>query len=223
MADPTVRPAKPKLYKMVSLPKVTGGASIKVGGQTITGGGSSLNGIIKAMNSLGATINSVAIITESIAKQTQRTIAVEIRQQSELIRRQEKLQKAKISDSRKKEERRKKEAQKQKDAESEKKSEAGGKFISKFAKFVTNAAGGFLSGIAQLLGGIFRAFVVTAVLDWISKPGNTAKVGTIIKGIIGIFKVFQRILAFGMGNALEGIAKMIENPISFKGLFGAVQ
>lgn len=223
MADPTVKPAKPKLYKMVSLPKITGGATIKVGGQTIAGGGSSLTGIIKAMNSLGATTNSIAIITESIAKQTHQTIATEIRQQSELIRRQEKLRRAKKVETRKKEDKRKKDAQKQKDQESEKQSESGGKILGKFAKFVTNAAGGFLSGIAQLLGGIFRAFVVTAVLDWISKPGSTAKVGTIIKGIIGIFKVFQRILAFGMGSALEGIAKMIENPISFKGLFGAVQ
>lgn len=223
MATPTDRPAKPKLYKMVSVPKVSGGATIKVGGTTIAGGGTSLNGIIKAMNSLGATVNSVAIITESIAKQTQRTIATEIRQQSELIRRQERLRKTKVKTDREKEDRKRKEAQRQRDAESEKKSEAGGKFLVKFTKFATAAAGGFFQGLATLLGGLFRAFVVTAVLDWIVKPGNTDKVVSIIKGIVGIFKVFQRLLSFGVTSALEGLAKVIDNPISFKGLFGAVQ
>ena len=223
---PVNRSIRPRLYKMVSLPKTSGGgATIRAAGSTLTGGGASTSmvGIIKAMNSLGATINSIAIITESITKSTQKTIATEIRQQSELIRREEKLRKAKIKSDKEKEERKRKEAGKQRDAESEKKAEAGGKFLTKFVKFATSAAGGFFSGLANIFGSIFRMFVMTSVLDWIAKPGNTDKVINILKGVIGIFKVFQRLLSFGVTNALEGLAKLIENPISFKGLFGAVQ
>jgi hypothetical protein len=224
MADPTTsRPPKPKLYKFVSVPSGTSGATIKVGGQTITGPGNSMVGIMKAMNSLGATVNSIAIITESIAKETSKTVATEIRQQSALVRRQEKLRKDKIKRDREKEDKRRKEAQRSRDADAEKKSEGLGKFFKSFTKLTTAAVGGFFSGIAKIFEAIFRGLVVYSVLDWISKPGNLGKLQSIIKGVIGIIKVFKRLIEFGLGNALDGIAKMIDGGISFKGLFGLFQ
>lgn len=223
MADPTSRPPKPRLYKYVSVPRGTVGATIKVGGQTITDPGSSMRGIMKAMNSLGATVNSIAIITESISKETSRTVATEIRQQSELIRRQEKLRKDKLKRDREKEERKKKEARRSKDSEAEKKSEGLGKFFKSFAKMTTQAVGGFFSGIAKIFEAIFRGLVVYSVLDWIGKPGNVGKLQTVIQGVIGIVKVFKRLVDFGLGNALDGIVRMLDGGISFKGLFGLFQ
>lgn len=223
MADPTSRPPKPKLYKYVSVPRGTTGATIKVGGQTITDPGSSMRGIMKAMNSLGATVNSIAIITESIAKETSRTVATEIRQQSELIKRQEKLRKDKIKRDREKEEKKKKEARRSKDAEAENKSEGLGKFFKSFAKMTTAAVGGFFSGIVKIFEAIFRGMVVYSVLDWMSRPGNVGKLQTVIQGVIGIVKVFKRLIDFGLGNALDGIVKMLDGGFSFKGLFGLFQ
>jgi hypothetical protein len=228
MADPTTtRPPKPKLYKYVTVPRSTSssGATLKVGGQTLSGGnvGNAWAGIIRSMNSLGATINSIAIITESIAKETSKTVATEIRQQSQLIKRQDKLRKDKVKRDREKEDRKRKEAQRNKDADAEKKSEGLGKFFSTFAKMTTAAVGGFFAGIVQLFEAIFKGIVVYSVLDWMSKPGNVGKLESIIKGVIGIVKVFKRLIDFGLGNALDGIAKMIEGGFSFKGLFGLFQ
>lgn len=226
MAEPIQRPPKPKLYKFVTVPRVaaTGGATIRVGGSTITGGASNSGAsVIKAMNSLGATINSVAIITESIAKQTSKTIATEIRQQSELVRRQEKLRKEKIKRDKEKEDTKRKKAQRDRDADAEKKSEGLGKFFKTFTKMTTAAAGSFFAGIAQLFEAIFRGLVVYSVLDWLSKPGNIGKLQVLIKGFIGIFRVFKRLIDFGVSSMLEGLVKIIDNPISFKGLFGLVQ
>lgn len=223
MADPTSRPPKPKLYKYVSVPRGTTGATIKVGGQTITDPGSSMRGIMKAMNSLGATVNSIAIITESIAKETSRTVATEIRQQSELVKRQEKLRKDKIKRDREKEDKKKKEARRTKDSEAEKKSEGLGKFFKSFAKMTTAAAGGFFAGIVKIFEAIFKGVVVYSVLDWMSRPGNVGKLQTIIQGVIGIVKVFKRLIDFGLGNALDGIVKMLDGGFSFKGLFGLFQ
>lgn len=227
MAEPIQRPPKPKLYKFVTVPRVTstGGATIRVGSSTITGGGAgpAAASMIKAMNSLGATINSVAIITESIAKQTSKTIATEIRQQSELVRRQEKLRKEKIKRDREKEDIKRKKSQRDRDADAEKKSEGLGKFFKNFTKMTTAAAGSFFAGIAQLFEAIFKGLVVYSVLDWLSKPGNIGKLQVLIKGFIGIFRVFKRLIDFGVSSMLEGLVKIIDNPISFKGLFGLVQ
>lgn len=227
MAEPTKRPPKPKLYKFVSVPRVTttGGATIRAAGSTLTGGGAgpAAASMIKAMNSLGATVNSVAIITESIAKQTSRTIATEIRQQSELIKRQEKARKEKIKRDREKEERKRKAARKEKDADAEKKSEGLGKFFKTFSKMATAVTGSLLGGLVKIFEAIFRSFVVLSVLDWLGKAGNINKVETIIKGLIGVFKVFKRLIDFGVSSMLEGLVKIIDNPVSFKGLFGIVQ
>jgi len=228
MAEPTERPAKPRLYKFVTVPKVTttGGATIRAGGSVLTGGGGvgpAAASMIKAMNSLGATVNSVAIITESIAKETSKTIATEIRQQSELAKRSDKLRKDKIKRDREKEDKLRKKAQRDKDADAEKKSEGLNKFFKGFAKMATAAAGSLFGGLVKIFEAIFKGVVIMSVLDWLGNAQNIGKIQTIIKGLIGVFKVFKRLIDFGVSSMLEGLVKIIDNPISFKGLFGLVQ
>lgn len=217
---------KARLYKYVTPPAIKGGATIQIGGKTVAGPSVGFTQLIKATNSLGATVNSIAIIVEDLNKTFASNMKLQMKQTEDMFKLREK-QSDKIQSDKKKQEgkQRKAEGLKQ-DEKAEATQEKKKSIVGSVAGTVGKAAAfglGFLKGIFDLFGSIFKAVVMYNVLDWISKPENLKKVESMIKSIKSIaqfiFKFVETFVNLGLG----GLADFLENPLSLKGLFGILK
>jgi len=146
--------------------------------------------LVRAFNSIGATLNSSVIITKQLYN-------VVLKDTQDRIKNQEKLDRA---------------SQRSRDAASEKSQEGGKSAIYKKVKnFFSSETPNFFRGIANLLGFVFRAFVIKNILDWVGNPANREKLVTLLKGIGSFFNFLWGWAKSGIGNTLDGLTKMFGN------------
>lgn len=234
--QPQVKIPRAKLYKMISYKgasgmrvptgdKMTPLVAAKFVGDMSTDLNSGMRSIISGINSLGATLNSLALVAEGMTYAVKSSVAEQIKGAEKIAKAEEKTKKQ--DDRRKKLEedrKRKEESRKQRD-QAEEDSEKGGKLFNKikdtFKEQSKKAFGGLFSGIAMLAKYFMKIFVSFAVLDWLAK--NPEKVQKLAKGLFALGKFIFKITEFLTGSALDGLIRFLENPISLKGFFGAVQ
>jgi len=209
MADaPTVKVKKAALYKMVSY----------------KGTNTGMQAVISGMNSLGQTLNSISLNSQAMVEGWRTNIATQISNNKALIKKEEQIaqneekrDKAKQVDEKK---RRGKAARD--DAENKSETQPALKKIAEaFKKGSTKAFGGLFSGIVKVAKWLFAIMAGWKVFEWIEK--NPDKVEALFKGLARIGKFVFKIVGFLAGSSLDGLTKFLENPISLKGLFGALQ
>lgn len=225
-----VKIPKAKLYKMVSYKGSVGSGAAKYTPLTAAKAMGevqvSVKSLISGINSLGATLNSVALTTEKLAESLGASISEQVRQADKVFSAQEKAR----NDEKKKQQseiaqRRKDEARKKRDESedlSEKKKPKYLQNIKKsFAENTKKAFGGLFGTLAKIAGFFLKYFVVFGLLDWMAK--NPEKVQRLAKGLAALGKFIYKVASFLVGSAFDGLTKFLENPISLKGFFGAVQ
>ena len=235
--QPQVKIPRAKLYKMISYKgasgmrvptgdKMTPLVAAKFVGDMSTDLNSGMRSIISGINSLGATLNSLALVAEGMTYAVKSSVAEQVKGAEKIAKAEEKAKKQ--DDRRKKieEDRKRKEASRKKRDQAEEDSEKGkGKVYNKiketFKEQSKKAFGGLFSGIARLAKYFMKIFVTFAVLDWLAK--NPEKVQKLAKGLFALGKFIFKITEFLTGSALDGLIRFMENPISLKGFFGAVQ
>lgn len=235
--QPQVKIPRAKLYKMISYKgasgmrvptgdKMTPLVAAKFVGDMSTDLNSGMRSIISGINSLGATLNSLALVAEGMTYAVKSSVAEQVKGAEKIAKAEEKAKKQ--DDRRRKieEDRKRKEASRKKRDESEEESEKGkGKVYNKiketFKEQSKKAFGGLFSGIARLAKYFMKIFVTFAVLDWLAK--NPEKVQKLAKGLFALGKFIFKVTEFLAGSALDGLIRFMENPISLKGFFGAVQ
>ncbi len=209
MADaPTIKVKKAALYKMVSY----------------KGTNTGMQAVISGMNSLGQTLNSISLNSQAMVEGWRTNIATQISNNKALIKKEEQIaqneekrDKAKQVDEKK---RRGKAARD--DAENKSETQPALKKIAEaFKKGSTKAFGGLFSGIVKVAKWLFAIMAGWKVFEWIEK--NPDKVEALFKGLARIGKFVFKIVGFLAGSSLDGLTKFLENPISLKGLFGALQ
>ena len=209
MADaPTIKVKRAALYKMVSY----------------KGTNTGMQAVISGMNSLGQTLNSISLNSQAMVEGWRTNIATQISNNKALIKKEEQIaqneekrDKAKQVDEKK---RRGKAARD--DAENKSETQPALKKIAEaFKKGSTKAFGGLFSGIVKVAKWLFAIMAGWKVFEWIEK--NPDKVEALFKGLARIGKFVFKIVGFLAGSSLDGLTKFLENPISLKGLFGALQ
>jgi len=235
--QPQVKIPRAKLYKMISY-KGTNGVRMPTGdkmtplvaakavGEMSSDLNSGMKSIISGINSLGATLNSLALVAEGMTYAVKSSVAEQVRGAEKIAKAEEKIQKQ--EDKRRKLEedaKRKQESKRQRDeaeGDAEKgKGKLGRKIKDTFKEQTKKAFGGLFSGIAMLAKYFMKIFIGFAVLDWLAK--NPEKVQHLAKGLFALGKFIFKITEFLVGSALDGLIKFLENPISLKGFFGAIQ
>ena len=224
-----VKIPKAKLYKMVSYKGSVGSGGSKYTPLTAAKAMGdvqiSVKSLISGINSLGATLNSVALTTEKLAESMAASVNAQIRNQNNLakvegkIRADEKKDKAKELTDKKKQQ-----ARELRDAAEAKSKKKPGKFQvirKEFKEQTKKAFGGLFGALARLAGFFLKYFVIFGLLDWLSK--NPEKVQRLAKGLAALGKFIFKVSSFLVGSAFDGLVKFLENPISLKGFFGAVQ
>ena len=217
--------AQARLYKMITPPKFKGGGiTVKVGDKVVTQPAAGFSKSISATNSLGASVNSIAIMVEemkdSFAQYTFKNMEL---RESMLQQREDyiKDEKKRIKDAKRAAIR---QAGLVKDRASEKIQEK--KTDKEEDKNTIGAAKkslGFFEGIAALLKNIFKSLLIYTVLDWMSKPENQGKLKKIFTAVKGMIEAFVKIADFLVTFGLDGLVEFLENPLSFKGLFGLLK
>ncbi len=89
----------------------------------------------------------------------------------------------------------------------------GSKFLDKVQNKAAKAAG---FGLFSLLKGI----LAYGILDWISKPENKEAVMMMVKGLMGIFKVFSFFVETAVGSTLGGFTKLFGGGSILERIFG---
>ena len=217
---------KARLYKYVTPPAIKGGATIKIGGKTVAGPSAGFTQLIKATNSIGATVNSIAIIVEDLNKTFASNMKMQMKQTEEMFKLREKQFDKIQSDKKKQEEKQKKAEGLKQDEKAEATQEKKKSIIGSVAGTVGKAAAfglGFLKGIFDLFGSVFKAVIMYNLLDWISKPENLKKVESMIKTIKSIAQFIFKFVETFVNMGLGGLADFLENPLSLKGLFGILK
>lgn len=199
---------QPTLYKMVTPPK---------------GEGSGMGSLVKSMNSLGTTINSIAFIAADMNKNFAKGIKHQISKQEDISKKHTKIENKKLTDKKKKEAALRKlmNRRQDQDAEADQKSiiaQFGGTMI-KAAKGVL----GFFEGLAKALEAIFVGFVSYAVFNWLGKAENKKKVKKFLDFMSSLGKFIIWAVTGLVNMGLGGITDFLDNPVSFKGLFGLVK
>ena len=221
---------KARLYKVITPPKAGGGITVKVGDSFTYGGGTEgMTTSVKAINRLGLTTNSIAVMVAKLNATFAESMKMQISQQQELAdQREEGIQK--LVDQRKVEaEDLKQKENLEEDLEGENQQEAVPKEKKGFgykAGAVVGAvsnAFGFFEGIAKFIGRIFRTMVTVAFLKWMGNPENLKKVEKVVQGVTNIGKWLLKIAGFLINMGLDGLTDFLENPLSFKGIFGIVK
>ena len=224
-----VKIPKAKLYKMVSYKGSVGSGGAKYTPLTAAKAMGdvqiSVKGLISGINSLGATLNSVALTTEKLAESMAASVNAQIRNADKIakveskIRADEKKQQARELTEKKKQQAR--ENRDEAEANSKKKP---GKFQvirKEFKEQTKKAFGGLFGALARIAGFFLKYFVIFGILDWLSK--NPEKVQRLAKGLAALGKFIYKVSSFLIGSAFDGLTKFLENPISLKGFFGAIQ
>ena len=214
--------SKARLYKMVSFKGIE---SRKLGQsdtkQIVTSANSGFKQMSFALNRLGATMNSMALMMESMNSSFKESINLQIQQQDKIANAQDKV----VNDQAQRERDDKREKEKalgrKADDDAEAKMEGANLFAKRtgyVAGFVAGKVGQGIMGFLQKLGAFFFKLVGYAALDWISK--NPEKVQKMVEAIAKIGKFVYKIASWLTGVALDGISDFMENPKSFKGIFG---
>jgi hypothetical protein len=226
---PVSRVPKAKLYKMISYKGSTGVASKftpLTAAQAMGEVQSGVKSILSGLNSMGATLNSMALSVEKLSESLGKSVGEQIKNADKIFKAEEKAKKSEEKTRRdgltkkKKEEARKR---RDKSEEESEKSQPGlfGKITEKFKKETKKAFGGMFGALARIAGFFLKYFVIFGILDWMSK--NPDKVEKLAKGLASLGKFIFKIANFLVGSALDGLIRFLENPISIKGLFGAIQ
>lgn len=233
--QPQVKIPRAKLYKMISykgssgvrMPtgdKMTPLVAAKFVGDMSTDLNSGMKSIISGINSLGATLNSLALVAEGMTYAVKSSVAEQVKGVEKIAKAEEKAKKQEDKRRKLEEDRKKKEASRKQRDKAEDESEKNpllGKIKETFKEQTKKAFGGLFSGIAMLAKFFMKVFVSFAVLDWLAK--NPEKVQKLAKGLYALGKFIFKITEFLTGSALDGLIRFLENPISLKGFFGAVQ
>lgn len=235
--QPQVKIPRAKLYKMISYKgssgvrvptgdKMTPLVAAKFVGDMSTDLNSGMKSIISGINSLGATLNSLALVAEGMTYAVKSSVAEQVKGAEKIAKAEDKAKKQEDKRRKLEEDRRRKEASRKKRDQSEEESEKGkaplfNKIKDTFKEQSKKAFGGLFSGIARLAKYFMKIFIGFAVLDWLAK--NPEKVQKLAKGLYALGKFIFKVTEFLTGSALDGLIRFMENPVSLKGFFGAVQ
>ena len=228
-----VKVPKATLYKMVSYKGTTGGkkytpmAAADEMGKMQGDMGKGFQAVIGGINSLGASINSIALGVQSMTSSLKTSIGKQVKAANKI----EKVQKEAIKADDDREREKLKNEQRQKKLEqrnqSEEDGEVGGKRglfknIGKaFKENTKKSFGGLFTGLVRLSTYFLKIVMGMAALTWIAK--NPEAIQRLAKTLATVGKFILNISSFLAGNAFNGLIKFLENPISLKGLFGALQ
>ena len=229
----SIKVPKATLYKMVSYKGSTGGKkytplqSADEMGKMQGDMGKGFQAVIGGINSLGASINSIALGVQSMTSSLKTSIGKQVKAANKI----EKVQKEAIKADDDREREKIKNEQRQKKLEqrnqSEEDGEVGGKRglfknIGKaFKENTKKSFGGLFTGLVRLSTYFLKIVMGMAALTWIAK--NPEAIQRLAKTLATVGKFILNISSFLAGNAFNGLIKFLENPISLKGLFGALQ
>ena len=229
----SVKVPKAALYKMVSYKGSTGGKkytplqSADEMGKMQGDIGKGFQAVIGGINSLGASINSIALGVQSMTSSLKTSIGKQVKAANRI----EKVQKEAIKeeDIREKEKIKQEQRQKKLDQrdQAEKDGEVGGKrglfknIEKAFKENTKKSFGGLFTGLVRLSTYFLKIVMGMAALTWIAK--NPEAIQRLAKTLATVGKFILNISSFLAGNAFNGLIKFLENPISLKGLFGALQ
>ena len=229
----SIKVPKATLYKMVSYKGSTGGKkytplqSADEMGKMQGDMGKGFQAVIGGINSLGASINSIALGVQSMTSSLKTSIGKQVKAANTI----EKVQKEAIKADDDREREKIKNEQRQKKLEqrnqSEEDGEVGGKRglfknIGKaFKENTKKSFGGLFTGLVRLSTYFLKIVMGMAALTWIAR--NPEAIQRLAKTLATVGKFILNISSFLAGNAFNGLIKFLENPISLKGLFGALQ
>ena len=229
----SIKVPKATLYKMVSYRGTTGGKkytplqSADEMGKMQGDMGKGFQAVIGGINSLGASINSIALGVQSMTSSLKTSIGKQVKAANTI----EKVQKEAIKADDDREREKIKNEQRQKKLEqrnqSEEDGEVGGKRglfknIGKaFKENTKKSFGGLFTGLVRLSTYFLKIVMGMAALTWIAR--NPEAIQRLAKTLATVGKFILNISSFLAGNAFNGLIKFLENPISLKGLFGALQ
>ena len=229
----SIKVPKATLYKMVSYRGTTGGKkytplqSADEMGKMQGDMGKGFQAVIGGINSLGASINSIALGVQSMTSSLKTSIGKQVKAANTI----EKVQKEAIKADDDREREKIKNEQRQKKLEqrnqSEEDGEVGGKRglfknIGKaFKENTKKSFGGLFTGLVRLSTYFLKIVMGMAALTWIAK--NPEAIQRLAKTLATVGKFILNMSSFLAGNAFNGLIKFLENPISLKGLFGALQ
>ena len=223
---------KARLYKVITPPKPGGGITVEVGKSFTYGGGTEgMTTSVKAINRLGLTTNSIAIMVAQMNATFAESMKMQIQQQQELAdQREEGVQKlvdqrkAEAEDIKQKEDLEQDlEGEAQQEGPPDPKEKKGFGYAAGAVVGAVSNAFGFFEGIAKFIGRIFRTMVTVAFLKWMGNPENLKKVEKVVQGVTRIGKWLLKIAGFLINMGLDGLTDFLENPLSFKGIFGIVK
>ena len=226
---PVTRVPKAKLYKMISYKGSTGAASKFTPLTAAAAMGevqSGLKSLMSGINSMGATLNSMALSVEKLSESLGKSLGEQIKNANKIFatedkeKKKEEKRRSRELTAKKKEEARKRRDQSEEESE---KSEPGlfGKITEKFKEQTKKAFGGLFGTLARIAGFFLKYFVIFGILNWMAK--NPDKVEKLAKGLANLGKFIYKIANFLVGSTLDGLTRFLENPVSIKGLFGAIQ
>ena len=229
----SIKVPKATLYKMVSYKGSTGGKkytplqSADEMGKMQGDMGKGFQAVIGGINSLGASINSIALGVQSMTSSLKTSIGKQVKAANTI----EKVQKEAIKADDDREREKIKNEQRQKKLEqrnqSEEDGEVGGKRglfknIGKaFKENTKKSFGGLFTGLVRLSTYFLKIVMGMAALTWIAR--NPEAIQRLAKTLATVGKFILNMSSFLAGNAFNGLIKFLENPISLKGLFGALQ
>ena len=208
-AGPSVKPTKAKLYKVISY----------------KGTNTGMQSVISGMNSLGQTLNSISLNSQKMVEGWRSNIATQISNNKALIKKEDQIaqneEKRDKTKSALEKRRREKEARGNAEDSAEKQPGALKKIGEAFKKGSAKAFGGLFSGLVKAMRWLFTLMVGYKIFDWVSK--NPDKVQALFKGLAALGKFIFKVVGFLAGMSLDGLTEFLENPISLKGLFGALK
>lgn len=70
-------------------------------------------------------------------------------------------------------------------------------------------------GLLGALGGLLKSLITYAALKWLSNPENAKKALSFLESLVKVFKVFYKVVEFGVVNLLEGFTNMFASDSGF--------
>ena len=229
--SPNPKVPKAALYKMVSYKGVSGGDEKHTGLSAAREVGlmkkdfsKGFATIVSGVNSLGASLNSIALGMSDMTASMKTSVSKQIKNANKVVKIQEKAldddkkrEKQKIADEAK---RRKLEQRQNQEDNSEKPGLF--KLIGKeFKENTKKSFGSLFSGLVRFSTFLLKAAVGFAALTWLAK--NPDAIARLAKTFAAVGKFILNVSSFLAGSAMDGLIKFLENPVSLKGLIGAVQ
>ena len=229
--SPNPKVPKAALYKMVSYKGVSGGDEKHTGLSAAREVGlmkkdfsKGFTAVVSGVNSLGASLNSIALGMSDMTASMKTSVSKQIKNANKVVKIQEKAldddkkrEKQKIADEAK---RRKLEQRQNQEDNSEKPGLF--KLIGKeFKENTKKSFGSLFSGLVRFSTFLLKAAVGFAALTWLAK--NPDAIARLAKTFAAVGKFILNVSSFLAGSAMDGLIKFLENPVSLKGLIGAVQ